>query len=147
VLIKSSNTPFVGLNEDGDMVTYNTDNDWRKMLSFTEILNHLDPIDHDKAFRIVSNELERNPNTAIGWNENSRKSYDESQTPYTFRWNLYANAKRVRDHMLKCHGIKLTEYFGKHSKEKKDQRKQKQKAKKALKAGISKFQVNMFHTV
>ena len=45
--------PFLGKDEFGKILTYNTKDDWTKMLCFVEILNYYDDKDHNHAFAFV----------------------------------------------------------------------------------------------
>ncbi len=54
-LESKSDKPFLGKDEFGDVMTYNTKGNLIKMLYFLEILNYFDEGNHNHAFALISN--------------------------------------------------------------------------------------------
>jgi sentrin-specific protease 1 len=97
--------PFLGVNANGITITYNSDNDWRNMLSLTEILLTINK-DRDKAIDILLERLEEDPQIAKDWNS---KSYygNEVISKYHFRWESRKYSAKIRKMLKQSHQIVL----------------------------------------
>ena len=100
--------PFLGKDFHGKTVTYNTNGDWKRMLNFLEIMNYFNT-DHKEAVKIIIEEIRKDPETAIGWNENSVASSDKL-TPYNFRWFHRGNFLNIKKELSSI-GINLKDYY------------------------------------
>ena len=69
--------PFLGKDEFGKIITYNTKGDWTKMLYFVEILNYYDYKDHNHAFVLVINKILQNHSITHEWCQNSKNTSSE----------------------------------------------------------------------
>ena len=103
-LQKTTDKPFIGKDLNGKIITYNTNNDWRNMLSFFEIMNHFNP-NHKTALNLIEEEIRKDPMIAMKWNKAARNS-KEDMSPYNFRWHRYGNFQRIKT-ILSSLGIKL----------------------------------------
>ena len=99
------NEPFLGLDSNGHRFTYNSHNDWRKMLSMHEILLTISN-DKDKAMDILLERIEKEPNIAKDWNSRTRCGNDSS-SPYQFRWELRKYFARIQKMLIKSDRIIL----------------------------------------
>eukprot|EP00088_Acartia_fossae_P068887 TRINITY_DN8846_c0_g1_i3.p1 TRINITY_DN8846_c0_g1~~TRINITY_DN8846_c0_g1_i3.p1 ORF type:complete len:299 (-),score=32.19 TRINITY_DN8846_c0_g1_i3:198-1094(-) len=124
-LIKGSQEPFIGKNESGEQITYNTNGDWKEMLSLTEVLCFLSPGDPRSGLKKLEAEIQKDCSLAIKWNKKSRKA-GEPVTPYQFRWCTGGRFSTVRSWMSKFHGVLLEDKY-------KNQRSLNRKAKFAKK--------------
>ena len=109
-LIKESQEPFIGKNESGEEITYNTNGDWKEMLSFTEVLCFLSPNDPKSGMGKLKEEIQKDCSLAIKWNKKSRKP-GEVVTPYHFRWCTRGRFSTVRSWMSKFHGVLLEDNY------------------------------------
>ena len=126
--VQHSQQPFMGLNKDGNSMTYNTKGDWRRMLSMVEILKYINPQNAKAAWKVIDEEVKNNPVLVQNWN-NRAPGMGQPHTAHSFRWNGLGNFHRAKQALKKHHKITIK---SPQIKEKKKRRQAKSAIKKKV---------------
>lgn len=92
--LRRKDEPFVDIDPQGQEFTGNLNGDWKRSLKLREVLRILSA-NREVAWKVLFEELEKDPTIALNWFENSTKQM-EDQTPYQFRFGTYRNVLKVK---------------------------------------------------
>lgn len=100
-LAKELNTPFRGYDLSGRLVTFNAQGDWRRMLSVTEIVNHLSPSNPKEGREMLREKILSEPDVALGWVSLYKDPKTVSQNSmFNFCFNTFGNFKIVKQTLV-----------------------------------------------
>ncbi len=100
-LAKDLNTPFRGYDCSGRLITYNAQGDWRRMLSITEILNHLSPNNPKEGREMLKEKILSEPDVGLKWVSLYKDPANSNQNSmFNFCFNTFGNFKIVKQTLV-----------------------------------------------
>ena len=83
-MLNEITTPFRGYDNSGSLITYNSQGDWRKMLSVSEVICHLAPGNPRQGRKLLLEKLLSEPDVALKWMKNRKDPNQSLPTMFNF---------------------------------------------------------------